>query len=348
MTGGQSRFSILDGMRFIAALAVAIFHFTLFAGVPLLQHGYLGVDFFFVLSGFVISFAYSDKFAKGGSLKDFLLKRFIRLYPMIIFGSVLGIFLSVFEATSLADFVSSILLIPNFNSFIFPVNVPIWSLFYEIFVNIGFALISIIGSKKATVFYLNYVFALVFILCLFANVYYVVSTNSLDNGSIASTFIAGFPRAGQSFCAGVLLHRVSGSSNPIRSTWLLVLIGSLIACMAVPFFQKFDGLFELSITTFAFPLIVYFGSKIHVRGKTAAFCDRAGSISYPLYLIHFPVLVIVLHYTYGPTWLIRDRVVGLLFLVVVSSILVYYLYDDPARLLLRKLLYKTPKDLQSR
>jgi peptidoglycan/LPS O-acetylase OafA/YrhL len=87
------RFSALDGWRGIAALAVALFHSPFqshFEESPLVQNSYLLVDFFFVLSGFVISHAYLRRLRRPGGLGSFVIRRVGRLWPLHVF--MLGAF----------------------------------------------------------------------------------------------------------------------------------------------------------------------------------------------------------------------------------------------------------------
>lgn len=95
----KPHYAILDGLRGVAALTVIWYHvFEGFETSPLDQkfnHGYLAVDFFFILSGFVVGYAYDDRWAgrrAGGGMRmrDFLKRRIVRLHPMVVLGSVLG------------------------------------------------------------------------------------------------------------------------------------------------------------------------------------------------------------------------------------------------------------------
>ena len=84
----KQRYEILDGLRGVAAIIVIIFHFfELYSfGNPakqIVNHGYLAVDFFYVLSGFVIGYAYDDRWDRM-SYWDFYKRRLIRLHPMVI------------------------------------------------------------------------------------------------------------------------------------------------------------------------------------------------------------------------------------------------------------------------
>src|SRR5437763_7921827 len=89
----KRHYKTLDGLRGVAAVTVVIFHiFETFSGGDhtrqIINHGYLAVDFFFVLSGFVIGYAYDDRWGKM-SLGGFFKRRLIRLHPMIIIGMLI-------------------------------------------------------------------------------------------------------------------------------------------------------------------------------------------------------------------------------------------------------------------
>ena len=99
----KPHFEILDGLRGLAALVVVIFHFMeiIIADFSnnFISHGYLAVDFFFCLSGFVVSYAYDNRIA-GMGLKTFIKLRLIRLQPLVIIGSVLGLLTFLFDPYS--------------------------------------------------------------------------------------------------------------------------------------------------------------------------------------------------------------------------------------------------------
>src|SRR5690349_7916766 len=145
----KPHFEILDGLRGVAAIAVVIFHFMEIA-VPdpkknFIAHAYLAVDFFFCLSGFVIAYAYDDKIAATG-IGSFLRRRLIRLHPLVVIGSVLGLLTWIFDpfsnlhqsyaAKNWLLFITSCLMVPfplvkerYLN--LFHLNPPTWSLFWE-------------------------------------------------------------------------------------------------------------------------------------------------------------------------------------------------------------------------
>lgn len=155
----KQHFEILDGLRGVAALSIVIFHFMEWIQPDInknfIGHGFLAVDFFFCLSGFVIGYAYDDRMGKMG-VREFFRRRLIRLHPLVILGAVLGLlglFLDPFATPipySIGKlallFICSLLLIPLpimeerfFNNF--ALNAPAWSLFWEYIANIFYAFI---------------------------------------------------------------------------------------------------------------------------------------------------------------------------------------------------------------
>ncbi len=97
----KPRYEILDGLRGVAAMIVVAFHLieTYFEGQPVIQplnHGYLAVDFFYMLSGFVIGYAYDDRWGRM-TTGLFFKRRLVRLHPMLMFGTLFGAMLFYFE-----------------------------------------------------------------------------------------------------------------------------------------------------------------------------------------------------------------------------------------------------------
>ena len=102
----KPHYNILDGLRGVAALTVVCFHlFEAYATSHLdqkINHGYLAVDFFFILSGFVVGYAYDDRW-KTMRIAGFLKRRFIRLHPMVIIGALIGAVMFYFQGCSVWD-----------------------------------------------------------------------------------------------------------------------------------------------------------------------------------------------------------------------------------------------------
>ena len=153
----KAHYDLLDGLRGVAALMVIWYHIFegyAFAGGSIIEtfnHGYLAVDFFFILSGFVIGYAYDDRWGRNLTMKSFFKRRLIRLHPMVIMGAVLGAITFCiqgciqWDGTHIAlsmimlSLLCSIFFIPSMpgagyevrgNGEMFPLNGPCWSLFF--------------------------------------------------------------------------------------------------------------------------------------------------------------------------------------------------------------------------
>ena len=168
----KPHYELLDGLRGIAALLVLVYH--IFEGyafaesvngagsglITTLNHGHIAVDFFFILSGFVVSYAYDDRWGKM-SLGSFFKRRLIRLHPMLVMGALIGVAAFAFVGFEKWDasfasplwvagaFFLTIFMIPAVpglpyevrgNGEMFPLNGPGWSLFFEYIGNILYAL----------------------------------------------------------------------------------------------------------------------------------------------------------------------------------------------------------------
>ena len=176
----KPHYELLDGLRGIAALLVVFYHifegFSFAAGgtpIVVINHGYLAVDFFFILSGFVIGYAYDDRLGRTMTLGNFFKRRLIRLHPMIVMGAVLGVVFYVLQgcerwdgthvATSMIilALLCALFFIPaapgasydiRGNGEMFPLNGPSWSLFFEYIGNLLYALfIHRLGNKALAV-----------------------------------------------------------------------------------------------------------------------------------------------------------------------------------------------------
>ena len=92
----KPRYDILDGLRGVAALAVLGYHlfeavaFAAGAERQQMYHGFLAVDFFFILSGFVMGYAYDERWDRM-SLGGFVRRRLVRLHPMVVMGVAVGV-----------------------------------------------------------------------------------------------------------------------------------------------------------------------------------------------------------------------------------------------------------------
>lgn len=361
----KPHYRILDGLRGVAALMVIWYHvFEAFATSPYDQgfnHGYLAVDFFFILSGFVIGYAYDDRWGKMKK-KDFFKRRLIRLQPMIIMGAVLGavtFFIQggvMWNGTRVAvSMIMIALLLQLFlmpaipgsgaevrgNGEMFPLNGPSWSLFFEYIGNILYALILRRLSTRALTI-------LVVIAGAGLAVFAVGNFSGFGHLGVGWTMadynlIGGFLRLLFSFSAGLLMSRVF---RPVRIRgvfWICSL--AVIVLLSMPYIGNGDspwmnGLYDAVCVILIFPVLVYLGASGMTTDKiTTGMCKWLGDISYPLYIVHYPFMYLFYAYvwknglTFVQTW-------PLTLVVFFGNILLAYLclklYDEPVRRFLTK------------
>ncbi len=347
----RPHFVVLDGLRGVAALAIVVFHFMEWVitdfSKNFIGHGFLAVDFFFCLSGFVIAYAYDHRIGSMG-LAKFFKARLVRLHPLVILGSVLGLIaflLDPFEAPPavydagkiLLIFVCSILLIPYpvmedraFN--LFGLNAPSWSLFWEYVANIFYALILNRLPR-----------ALLVVLTMVAAGGIIWVSNSAGNllgGWSKDNFWHGGARIAYSFLAGMLIYRYNLIIQNKLGFALLTLILSLAFLMP---YASWNWLAEALIVLIYFPLIVSLGAGTSLSNNMSRVCVFSGEISYPLYMTHYAGIWIFGHYFTNknpPTSeLALVIVLGVIVLVAFAYVVMKW-FDLPVRRWLMKKLMR--------
>ncbi|MCR4030792.1 MULTISPECIES: acyltransferase family protein [Flavobacterium] len=343
----KQHFEILDGLRGIAAFAVVVFHFMEWIFTDPSQnfigHGFLAVDFFFCLSGFVIGYAYDDRIAKMG-LRNFFIARIIRLHPLVIAGSILGLLAFLFDPFGghlelystgkiILTFICSLFLIPfpviedrGFNLFSF--NAPAWSLFWEYIANIVYALV-LCKIRK------NFLVVLTLISAV-AICYVGYNSGNLLGGWSGPTFWDGCARISYSFLAGLLIYRSNCIiKNKLGFAGLTVL---LLLAFIMPF-SKLNWIAEPLVVLFYFPLLISLGAGAVLKPGLEKICIFSGKISYPLYMTHYAFLWMFGNYytNYKPqTSQLVLIVTASVVLLVGFAYLVMVIYDIPLRNFLNK------------
>ncbi|HJA87587.1 MAG TPA: acyltransferase [Candidatus Parabacteroides intestinavium] len=361
----KPHYEILDGLRGVAALLVVFYH--IFEGlsfaeggtlITTINHGYLAVDFFFILSGFVIGYAYDDRLGKTMTLGNFFKRRLIRLHPMIIMGAVLGVIFYCLQgcvkwdgthvATSMImlALLCALFFIPatpgagydiRGNGEMFPLNGPSWSLFFEYIGNILYAVFIHRLSNKALT-------ALVFLLGIGLAWFALFDVAGYGMIGVGWTldgvnFLGGSLRMLFPFSLGMLLSR---NFKPVKvrgAFWICSIV--LLALFCVPYIEGnspicWNGLFEAICILFIFPVLVWIGASGKTTDKhSTQICKFSGDISFPLYAVHYPVMYLFYawlidnkYYTFGEVWPVA-------LIVYIGSILLAYLclkcYDEPVR-----------------
>jgi len=339
----KQHFEILDGLRGIAAIVVVIFHFMEIAitdySKNFIGHGYLAVDFFFCLSGFVIAYAYDNRAAHIGITQFFKL-RLIRLHPLVIVGAVLGLLTFLFDPfsdfypvygfgkTALLFLTSAFLIpypiMPERYTNLFCLNAPAWSLFWEYIANIFYILLLYKINKKVLI-----ILALVgaAVLC-----YVAVQSKNLSGGWGGQNFWDGGARVLYSFSAGMLVYRF----NLIIKNELgfLGITALLLVAFLFPFNDDYNWISESIIVLLYFPLLVSLGAGATLSPALRKICRLSGELSYPLYMTHYPFIWVYLTYVTvdKPKGIMLFGVIPVsVILLVILAYLIMRFVDTPLR-----------------
>ncbi|MFW2830061.1 acyltransferase family protein [Sphingomonas sp. ID0503] len=327
--GQAGRFVFLDGLRGVAAMMVVIYHYT-FAGPAenAMQHGYLAVDFFFLLSGFVIAAAYEDRLrTRADYCARFLVARAIRLYPLVILTTLVG-FAAVDGPKDMASLLSNMLLLPELTRLgredSFVLNVAMWSLAMEVLVNILYA----VTVRR---WLSDRVLIGIVAVSLVGVLYVAATSNDLNIGARAGTLPATLMRTLFSFALGILIYRWRGWLMPARPASPALVLLTFAALLAAPYHAPVNGLFDALAVTVFFPLVLIAGASVVLNFTQAEGCRILGELSYPLYAIQFPFSA-ALALLLAPLGL-TDGAFRLLALLAVlpTAWAVLVLYDRPAR-----------------
>lgn len=363
----KPHYEILDGLRGVAALLVLMYHvcegYAFASGaetIDSINHGYLAVDFFFILSGFVIGYAYDDRWGKTLTTGNFIKRRLIRLHPMVIMGAVIGLIFFLLQGSVtwegehvgmtrvVVALICGMLFIPAVkggfyevrgNGEAFPLNGPAWSLFFEYIGNILYALFirrfptwmvgvlaAVLGMGLCAMTWLN----------LGGGDMLGVGWTMSDYGLLTGGLRMMFP-----FTMGLLISRLVHPAPTKHTFWPCSLL--LIAVFLVPYISSgegavvsLNGLFESLAVALIFPAVVWLGAHGTVTGRfSSAICKFLGDISFPVYIIHYPLMYLFYAwmmeeqvYTFAETW---PMSIGVVVASIVLAWVLLKVYDEPAR-----------------
>lgn len=357
-TDSKSHYLFLDGLRGVAALAVVGYHLfeavAFAAGAPEQKffHGFLAVDFFLILSGFVMGYAYDDRWDRM-SVGAFFKRRLIRLHPMVVMGVVIGLIAFCCQGCARWDgtvmnwwtvalsTLLALFLIPSpasidvrGNTEIFPLNGPHWSLFFEYIGSILYALLLRRLSTKALKIWV----AAAALALLAIGIWGPDGSVAYGWSSQPVNMLGGACRMLFSYPAGLLLARLfkeHGNCDKGASAFVACAI-ALILLLSVPSLGAMKVYFEVLCITLAFPAIVWLGA----RGSSSCagfnrFLSFIGDLSYPLYAIHYPFIYLYIGWInsgahpFGPyEWCTP---VAIAIICIALAALITRFYDKPVR-----------------
>ena len=368
----KPRYDILDGLRGVAALMVLLYHvfndaksfFVWPAPVNEFYHGFLGVDFFFILSGFVMGYAYDERWLtpsqppRGEAMTfwGFVKRRLIRLHPMVVMGVLIGVVAFIIPGCTKWDgsavpvetlmwaTLLALFLIPapsgmdvRGNTEAFPLNGPHWSLFFEY---IGSLLYGLLLHRLSTKWLRVWVACGIVSLATYAlfqkdgGVAYGWSSEPMN-------LLGGALRMLYAYPMGLLMARMfrKRKPEPIKGPVFLLSSLGLMALLGVPLFggKDTETIFQLVCLFSFFPAIIWFAARGIVTGWRQRTVSFLGRLSYPLYAVHFPLIYLYITWVgkdghpyegYSQPWLAALITIGASVLVATLCLL---FYDEPIR-----------------
>jgi peptidoglycan/LPS O-acetylase OafA/YrhL len=343
----------LDGLRGIFSLMIVFLHYPKdyipdwFHSLFFIRESYIFVDFFFVLSGFVISYNYNWIKTKEDIIQ-YLKKRFFRIYPLMFFSAVIflayvifsklvigSIYPNLFEEINVTwdnhyrPFLDAILLTNSTPILGIPwgINNPSWSISAEMISYLIFAIIMFFFRKKIH----HYIFLMMIV---FSSIFLFYNNIFFASGEF------GFIRGILSFSSGFYVWRFFNKRIKVPNVLEIFLLFILIIILyLINYFGKFTnaGHFIMS-----FILPVFFSLFILIYTKTngliskileSSFFQFLGKISYSVYLNHAVILIIVIKPAYRvfnitPTSFNQMMILFLVVLVTIIYSLFTYNYIE--------------------
>lgn len=366
----KPRYTLLDGLRGVGALIVIIFHFGEAFSTgwqsQMMNHGYLAVDFFFILSGFVIGYAYDDRWRNGQmTARRFMLRRFIRLHPMVVLAIILGAAAYILQGCVRWDgtpmppesvviaLICGLLLLPAIPDTLmdvrgyaemFPLNGPQWSLFFEYIASIFYAIfLHRFSTRWLRIFVI--ISGIGLAACTYANFsggytmgygWSILGWDIIPCGGL----VGGLFHVSFCFGIGLLLTRGFKPRTGIRGSFWICSALLLAVCIA-PYItpdgdiSMLNATYDLLCTFIILPAIVWIGANgVTTDRFSTAVCENLGNLSYPVYIVHYPLMYLFYSWvwTNSITFSAALPVMACIFIAIpVIAWLALRYYDEPVR-----------------
>jgi len=330
----------LDAIRGVAAILVVLFHCNnrLFGDTNIA--GYLAVDLFFALSGFVIDHAYHQRLLEGMTFRRFLEIRLVRLYPLFLLGIGFGLIKAFSQILfhdknalgplplALTAFSNGLMLpVPLPLEFMFPLNIPAWSLFFELIINIIYGYAFFRWTARS----LGIVIILSAILVAIGAFHY----GWLNIGMDWNTFLYGVGRVGFSFTLGIVMSRLHHRIDKNPSILAIFPIAILLAIFLVPVPDHLRAWRDLLCVFVILPLILEAGIRLEMPKGMRFYAELLGDLSYPIYILHYPLLTIFYFLAQrNASVSTLNFTIGYVFTICVVAWFIERYYDRPVRSIL--------------
>lgn len=293
----RRHFYKLDGLRGVAALIVAYNHCLQVLHLQTHPYFYLAVDFFFVLSGFVVGHAYDGQLSdRSLPLRKFTLVRLARLHPLLLLATAFGLalHLAMASAGDRRDPLLPILMAAVASAFCipwhrladpgaFPLNGPQWSLFAEYAANLLFAAVAPWLTSRRLILWLGVAGAMLIAM--------VANTGTMNRGPLLAEWPLSLVRVAFPFFAGVAIARLRHAGRLRRFGWPWWQQAGLLAIVLLSPALPLEAPLQLIAVMVLFPLIVTAGVTGREPERTGGMMMKwIGDVSYPLYMLHFPLV----------------------------------------------------------
>ncbi len=325
------RYLTMDAMRGAAAIAVAVFHLD----YGLAPHGYLAVDFFFALSGFVLARTYEGPLRAGASVRWFMTLRLARLWPLFAAGILLGtahatqLILRGGEARQdwsliLVGLLFNSAMLPDpFSDLLYPSNNVFWSIFGELAANLAFAAVLAKLTQRGLV-----ILAVVFAIAL-ADM--AVPPHFINSGPRWDGVPLGLVRTFFSFSVGMLIARYSSTAPRRPGIIAVLLVVLLCATTVVPELRVIGRAFDLVAIFVVLPLLLAISTRVEPLPALARLAAFMGDISYALYAVHRPIAQAALFVARRHDLSPLSVMLPFLAVSIAASALLVHFWDKPVR-----------------
>lgn len=339
--GTSEHYHSMDFMRGVAAISVVLTHVSHRLDIGwVANRAYLAVDFFFVLSGFVMCSAYMSNLQSGVMThKKFYITRFIRIFPLIFLGTTIAAVIELARpgvidrsahmvdtafAFVLGAAALPVKLLTDLEQTAFPLNLPVWSLFFEIIANLLFP-IWLSAKYKKTV---------LFLCALIGGGAIIVGTSiygDANRGYYPTDLWFGFARVMYSFPIGIALYGIRHKSRPVN-----FYIPSILLLMVAFIYYRGTGdyLIDIIAILFVMPAIVFISIKSPSNAGDRQLSKWGGKLSFPIYALHYPFTRLVSVANKNFSLSLFDKLLTEAVFVLIISLLAncaYAFYDAPIR-----------------
>ena len=358
----------IEGVRGAAALLVALYHLKIGSEYfSFIRNGYLFVDLFFVLSGFVICAAYGDTLRTAADLRQFLLRRIGRLFPLLVFSTVVFVLgtnaIVLAKKLAISSGYAGLLNNPGTLEYLVPtageilatltfthalgmfddliLNTPSWSISVEFYTYLLFAVACLLltGASRIVLLALLSVAGLIVSVWASVNIHHCIA----EKGCLSLTYDFGLARSIHAFCLGALAFY---SSRILRLN-----IPAVQITVAFTLFMLLTLVDYVSVAAFAFP-VVFAVLVLSLAKDSGPLADALkpslfqvlGQRSYSIYLMHMPLLLIFENLTKRASGIVANVVILVAYVVVlyVISGWTYRFVETPLRDRFNRLAYRRP------